>query len=576
MAGKEGGEGKGKDQAKLEGLLPNARMGEVCTRFPPEPSGYLHIGHAKAALLNNHYAREYKGRLILRFDDTNPSKEKMEFEESIIKDLATLQIMPDFVSHTSDHFDKLQEMMEEVIKKGLAYCDDTDVEQMRDERDKGVLSSCRDQSVEDSLKIWQEMLKGSKDGLRYCVRGRMDMKNKNKCLRDPVFYRCKTDIPHHRHGTKYKAYPTYDFACPVVDALEGVTHALRTIEYKDRDDMYKWVQDATDVRTVELVEFSKTQFTHTVLSKRKLAWFVDNGLVAGWDDPRFPTIRGIVRRGLTVEALQEFVMTQGMSKATNLMEWDKIWAINKQKIDFVVPRFSAVNEEDAVLLKLRDGPAEPEAKLDKLHPKNDELGSRLIITAKDVYLEGEDAQVSVDGEQVTLLHWGNVYLDKVTKNSSGKVTEIEGHLNLEGSVKDTKRKIHWVPALPDQLTPCILRELDHIVTKPKIEDDDKIEDLVNPTSIVDSPALGDPLLKTLSPGDKLQVERRGYFIVDEAAFPPGKPMVLIKIPDGKATNTGVGAKIEASKLQGKDAKGAKEGAKEGGKEGGKEKKEKKK
>ncbi|CAE7250426.1 unnamed protein product, partial [Symbiodinium necroappetens] len=268
-----------------------------------------------------------------------------------------------------------------------------------------------------------------------------DMQCANKCLRDPVFYRCKTDTPHHKHGFKYKAYPTYDFACPVVDALEGVTHALRTIEYKDRAPMYEWVLEATGSRKVEMVEFAKTQFSYTILSKRKLTWFVENGYVDGWDDPRFPTVQGVMRRGMTVEALQDFVLTQGMSKATNMMEWDKIWAINKQKIDPIVPRYPAV-AEDAAWLKL-DGPAEPTTKMEKKHPKNDELGERLLIHSKDVYIEQEDAQAIESGEQVTLLHWGNAYVDKITRDKSGKVTELVGRLNLEGNVKDTKKKIHW-------------------------------------------------------------------------------------------------------------------------------------
>merc|ERR1719440_2607475 len=288
--------GKKEEGPRMEGLLKNAEKGKVCTRFPPEPSGYLHIGHAKAAMLNNHYARHFKGKLILRFDDTNPSKEKMEFEESIISDLKTLNIFPDKVSHTSDYFDKLQGLMEQVIKNGDAYCDDTDVETMRAERDAGTESKCRSHNVQENLRRWQEMLKGSEEGKKNCVRGKMDMKCLNKCLRDPVFYRCKTDVPHHQHGFKYKAYPTYDFACPVVDSKEGVTHALRTIEYKDRDEMYEWVIKNGGCKKVHLVEFSKTQFSHTVLSKRKLAWFVDNGHVPGWNDPRFPTIQGIMRR----------------------------------------------------------------------------------------------------------------------------------------------------------------------------------------------------------------------------------------------------------------------------------------
>jgi glutamyl-tRNA synthetase len=542
-------DGKKEEGPRLEGLLKNAEMGKVCTRFPPEPSGYLHIGHAKAVMLNNHYARSYNGKLIVRFDDTNPSKEKMEFEESIIADLKTLKVYPDLVSHTSDYFDQLQKLMETVIKNGDAYCDDTDVDTMRSERDVGTESKCRSHSVQENLRRWQEMLKGSDEGKKNCVRGKMDMTCLNKCLRDPVFFRCKTEVAHHKHGFKYKAYPTYDFACPVVDSIEGVTHALRTIEYKDRDDMYKWVQDKTKQRKVDVVEFAKTQFSHTVLSKRKLAWFVDNGKVEGWSDPRFPTVQGILRRGLTVEALSEFVMKQGMSKATNLMEWDQIWAINKQKIDPVVPRYAAVTEASAVKFQLSG--------IDKIicaatakHPKNPEIGERMTMRAPEVFIDQEDAQDITIGEELTLLHWGNVFADKIEKDAQGNVVKIIGRLNPEGSPKTTKKKIHWVANLPEHITPIILRELDHIVTKEKIEDGDQIEDIINPCSILDTTAIGDPALKGLQKGDAMQLERRGYYIVDSIAFPPGKPMVLIKIPDGKAKDMGMKSKVDPSKLQG--------------------------
>jgi len=544
--------GKGKDQANLEGLLPHAEMGKVVTRFPPEPSGYLHIGHAKAAMMNNHFARFYNGKLILRFDDTNPTKEKAEFEESIISDLKTLEVVPDRVTHTSDSFEDLQNIMHKLIKDGKCYIDDTDAETMQKERFDGIPSKRRDQPVAENLRLWGEMLKGSEEGLRNCVRAKIDMQNKNKCLRDPVFYRCKTDVPHHQTGWKYKSYPTYDFACPCVDAMDGVTHALRTIEYKDRDPMYEWVLEATGLRKVHLVEFSKTQFSHTILSKRKLALFVDNGWVEGWNDPRFPTVQGVLRRGMTVEGLRDFVLTQGMSKATNLMEWDKIWAINKQKIDPVVPRYAGIGKLGAVLLKL-DGPPEPMCKLEKKHPKNEEMGERLLMLAKEVWVEQEDAADISEGEQVTLLHWGNIFVDKIHRGAEG-VSEMVGRLNLAGNVKDTKKKIHWVPKLDEQVTNVVLREFDHLVTKAKIEDDDQLADLINPCSLIDTEAVGDPMLKTLNKGDKIQLERRGFFIVDAPALARGKPMVLIKIPDGKAKDMGISSKVDPSKLQGQQSK----------------------
>ncbi|KAM0905668.1 hypothetical protein ACQ4PT_017259 [Festuca glaucescens] len=209
--------------------LPGAKVGEVCVRFAPEPSGYLHIGHAKAALLNKYFAERYNGRLIVRFDDTNPSKESNEFVENVLKDIETLGVKYDVVTYTSDYFPKLMEMAESLIKQGKAYVDDTPKEQMRSGRMDGVESKCRNSTVEENLSLWNEMVNGTKRGTQCCVRGKLDMQDPNKSLRDPVYYRCNPD-PHHRVGSKYKVYPTYDFACPFVDALEGVTHVLRSKE----------------------------------------------------------------------------------------------------------------------------------------------------------------------------------------------------------------------------------------------------------------------------------------------------------------------------------------------------------
>ncbi|CAD7939631.1 unnamed protein product [Amoebophrya sp. A120] len=553
-----GGGAKGKDEANIEGKLPNAVMGKVCTRFPPEPSGYMHIGHAKAALLNNAYARMYEGKLIIRFDDTNPSKEKQEFEDTILEDSKSLGIVPDFVSHTSDYFPKLQELMEKLLKNGDAYVDDTPVEKMRDERDNGVESACRKFSVEKNLELWKEMLAGTKTGLTCCVRGKMNMKDPVKCLRDPVFYRCKTDVPHHRHGTKYKAYPTYDFACPIVDAIEGVSHSLRTIEYKDRDQMYYWVQQKANVGKTILYEFSKTQFTHTVLSKRKLTWFVDNKVVSGWDDPRFPTVKGILRRGMTVQALQEFMKTQGASKRDVLMEWDKIWVLNRQIIDPQAARYAAITAP--VTLKISGVPAESYVGMTNLHPKCGQegvlSGQKPLWYGASVFLEAADAAEIAEQEQITLLHWGNVLVEKVTKDAAGKVTLLEAKLHLEGSVKDTKKKLHWVAATGRE-TEVVLREYDHLISKAKLDEDDKFEDFINPQTIFDTVAVGEAPLKNVSKGDIVQLERIGFFICDSPAFPEGQPMVLIKIPDGKSkAMSNIAGKVDPSKLQGAKGKEA--------------------
>lgn len=285
-------------------------MGKVVVRFPPEASGYLHIGHAKAALLNQYYQQAFQGKLIMRFDDTNPAKENVHFEQVILEDLEMLQIKPDLFTHTSQYFDLMLGYCEQLMKEGKAYVDDTEPEQMKKEREERVESKNRSNPVEKNLQMWQEMLKGTPLGQKCCVRAKIDMSSHNGCMRDPTIYRCKNE-PHPRTGTQYKVYPTYDFACPIVDAIENVTHTLRTMEYHDRDDQFYWFIEALGLRRPYIWEYSRLNMTNTVLSKRKLTWFVESGLVDGWDDPRFPTVRGILRRGMTVDGLKEFIIAQG-------------------------------------------------------------------------------------------------------------------------------------------------------------------------------------------------------------------------------------------------------------------------
>lgn len=278
--------------ATFELGLPGAQQGKVVTRFPPEPSGYLHIGHAKAAILNQYFAQHYQGKFIVRFDDTNPSKESAEFQDSILEDLLLMGLKGDTMSYTSDYFDKLYDYALQMIQQGKAYTDDTAQEQMRAERMDGIPSKHRDDSVEDNLKHFEEMKSGSDSGLKWCLRAKISADDPNKAMRDPVIYRCNLQ-PHHRTGTQWKIYPGYDFACPIVDCIEGVTHALRTNEYRDRNPQYWWMLDALGLRRVEVWDFGRLSFVYTLLSKRKLKAMVEEkGMVSGWDDPRFPTIRG--------------------------------------------------------------------------------------------------------------------------------------------------------------------------------------------------------------------------------------------------------------------------------------------
>lgn len=514
----------GLDKAQLDG--------KVVTRFPPEPSGYMHIGHAKAALLNHHYAREYNGKLILRFDDTNPTKEKEEFVDNILSDLQTLGVKWDVLSHTSDFFDDILKHGEQMLRTGKAYIDDTPVDLMREERSAKKDSRCRNQTVEENLRRWNEMIKGSAEGLTCCMRAKIDMCSENGCLRDPTLFRCNL-TPHHKTGDKYKVYPTYDFACPIVDSVEGVTHAMRTNEYHDRNAQYMWVLDALNLRKPTILDFSRMNLVYTTLSKRKLTWFVQEGLVKGWNDPRFPTVQGILRRGLVVPALKEFILKQGFSKATNNMEWDAIWSTNKKHIDPTAHRYVAVSNEFIVPFHLSnfDG-AETQQIL--LHPKNEGLGKRVMGLGSTIYLEQDDAILIEANEEVTLMRWGNAIIERIEKNEQGKVTALHGRLNLAGDFTTTKKKITFVAARPD-VAKVRLIEVDHLLCKAKLTEEDSFDDYVTKQSWFETEAVADASISAIQPGQIIQLERRGYFICDEKPADPSQPLALLFIPDGRAT-----------------------------------------
>ncbi|CAM9268383.1 unnamed protein product, partial [Hapterophycus canaliculatus] len=367
-----GGKGAGAGGKKLvQGCPPleGAVQGQVVTRFPPEPSGYLHIGHVKACLLNQYYAQHYGGKMIVRFDDTNPSKEKEEYAASIVKDLATLGIQADMVTYTSDRFEEFKEYAVGMIKKGEAYMDDTPQDVMQDERRNFKPSAKRDTPVKENLRLFQLLLKGDKEAEPYCLRAKADYASVNGTMRDPVMYRMN-HTPHHRTGTKHKAYPTYDFACPIIDSIEGVTHACRTTEYQDRDEQYAWFQEKLGLRKVVVHSYARMNFMRTVLSKRHLGWFVEEGRVEGWDDPRFPTVQGVIRRGVSPAALREFMLQQGASKKVTNMEWDKFWSTNKKQYEPTAHRYMGVFKETCVELHIENSPAGDVVSIPvALHPK---------------------------------------------------------------------------------------------------------------------------------------------------------------------------------------------------------------
>ncbi|TVY92610.1 putative glutamate--tRNA ligase, cytoplasmic [Lachnellula willkommii] len=501
----------------------------VVTRFPPEPSGYLHIGHAKAALLNDYFAHElYKGTLLLRFDDTNPSKEKQEFQDAIVEDLALMGIKPDKTSYTSDHLEILYNYCIRMIKEGHAYADDTDQNTMKAERMDGIASKNREKSVEQNLAILEEMKAGTEVGQKNCIRAKMSVDNPNKAMRDPVIYRCNL-IPHHRTGDTWKMYPTYDFACPIVDSLEGVTHALRTTEYTDRNPQYQWFLDTLKLRQVHMWDFARMNFIRTELSKRKLTKLVDAGTVWGWDDPRMPTIRGVRRRGMTIPALRDFILKQGPSRNIVVMDWTNFWASNKKEIDPIAPRHTSVDTINAVKATVLNGPEKPYTEDKPKHNKNPAVGTKKVAYSGNLLFDQEDAKLFKQDEEITLMNWGNAYVRKIV--GSDPVTALELELHLDGDVKKTEKKVTWLSE--DQaLVKAEVYEFDYLMTKDKLDEGDNWEDFVNPNSSSKIETLVDANATDLKADDIIQLERKGYFRVDKAAE-GGKDLVLFGIPTGK-------------------------------------------
>jgi len=398
----------------------------VITRFPPEPSGCLHIGHGKALYMNAGLANYFNGKMLLRFDDTNPTNEDDDYELSILEDIKTLKIEPYSISYTSDYFHRLLEMCKNLVESGKAYADDTDPEIQKEERNAGIESKNRNNTVEKNLEMFKLMV----DGNNVCIRLKIDMNHVNKCMRDPTLYRVNT-TPHRRTGTQFKAYPTYDFACPIVDSIEGVTHALRSVEYSDREEMYKLILTNFSMRIPKVSTYGKVNFSDTVLSKRKIKKMIADKKVYGWNDPRLGTIKGVLNRGISVDALLQFLKSLGMSKNSTEMTWDKLYGINRKIIDKVSTRIQAIeNVVELKLDRLYDSTYVPK------FSKNKNLGNRIQYRNKVVYVEQEEFNECIDGEEVTFINWGNFIIDK--SNMTARSTN--------GDVKSTKHKLVWVSA----------------------------------------------------------------------------------------------------------------------------------
>jgi glutamyl-tRNA synthetase len=517
-----------KSKGSMDVDLKGAVDGEVVTRFPPEPSGFLHIGHAKAALLNDFFARKWHGRLILRFDDTNTDKSTQGFETSILADLERLGIKPDSTEYTSDFFPKLLEIAETFIREDKAYVDATPQEEMRTQRKAREANEYRSAPVEENLRLWAEMLAGTEFGKTCCLRAKIDMRHKNGALRDPIMYRGKEAL-HHRTGDSYKVYPTYDFSCPLVDSMEGVTHALRSLEYKDREKQYQWFCEAAGMRCPDVWEFSRLDFQRTLLSKRKLQRMIDIGAATSWDDPRFPTIQGVRRRGMTIQGLRAFILSQGASRNITVQGWDKIWAVNKRVIDPIAPRYVALDIANAARITIKGAPEEIRAL--PRHKKNADVGLKNVIFSGACWIEGPDAAALKVGEIVTLMDLGNAEVTAIEDN--GKNVSVT-YLPDDDDFKKTV-KITWLADVPD-LVPIKVQKFSDLLTKDKLDEEDDFELFVNRDSIETEMLSADVNVRMLQKGDIIQLERRGYYICDSVYVRDGNtslPLTLFEIPDGR-------------------------------------------
>jgi glutamyl-tRNA synthetase len=425
----------------------------------------------------------------------------------------------------------------DLLRSGKAFADDTVLGKGNDQRKSRKPSDRRDMSINDTLRYFSAMHSGSPDGQNWCLRARMDYASPNGALRDPVIYRCN-NIPHNRTGTTWHIYPTYDFCAPVLDAVEGVTLACRTTEYRGRNAQYHWIQDALGLKRVPIYNFSRLNFVKTPLSKRQLSKIVEKGLVTGWDDPRMPAIRGLLRRGLTVDALRDFIGSQGASKNVLNLQWRALWALNKSKLDPVTPRYTAV-ADDAVSCTVTglDAPYSDTrpthamvGKMAKhcLPAKNAALGDKVVHYAHTIRTDQDDVATFKDGEQITLMNWGNAYVRNIQMDAWSKVTSVRLDLNLTGNVKGTK-KITWLATTPTNLVLVDLVSFDYLITKDKLDPKkDILEDLLAQDTEKRVRAFADCNVRDLQRGVVIQFDRKGYYRLDD--IDAAGIMVIFQIP----------------------------------------------
>jgi len=522
--------------------LAAGRHREIVTRFPPEPNGYLHIGHAKSIVLNFGIARDYRGRCNLRFDDTNPHKENIEFVEAIEEDVRWLGFQwHDRVLFASDYFEQLYGFAEELTTKGLAYVCDLTPEQTREYRgtltEPGKDSPYRSRSIDENLELFRKMRSGAfPDGAR-TLRAKIDMASPNINMRDPVLYRIRHGVVHHQTGAEWCLYPMYDYTHPISDALEGITHSLCTLEFEDHRPLYDWVLDNVSVPChPRQIEFARLNLEYTVMSKRKLTQLVTEGYVEGWDDPRMPTVAGLRRRGYRPAAIRDFCERIGVAKADNLVEIALLENCVREDLDRAAPRAMAVLDPLKVVIENIPHDHVEEFSVAN-HPKDESFGTRTIPFSREIYIDRADfledppkgyKRLVPDGE-VRLRNSYVIRCDSVIKNEEGEIVELRcSHdpetlgRNPEG--RKVKGVIHWVSAAHAQRAE--VRLYDRLFTHPTPDAGAGGKDYLahlNPDSLRTlTDCVLEPSLASAQRGDVFQFEREGYFVLDVAATTAGR------------------------------------------------------
>jgi glutaminyl-tRNA synthetase len=511
--------------------LAAGRFDRVQTRFPPEPNGYLHIGHAKSIVLNFGLAEEFDGVCNLRFDDTNPEAEDIEYVDAIIEDIAWLGYQPVAVFHASDYFPQLYDWAEDLVRKGLAYVDDQDAETISAQRGgfgvPGTDSPFRDRSPEENLGLFQQMRDGAFADGEKVLRAKIDMAHPVMAMRDPVLYRIRR-VPHQRTGDQWLIYPTYDWAHGQSDALEGVTHSLCTLEFADHRPLYDWCLEHLELPgdKPEQTEFARLNLTHTMMSKRLLKRLVGDGVVDGWDDPRLPTLRGMRRRGYAPEAIRAFVDHIGVAKTNSVVEIELLESfVRRHHNAHALRRMAVLDPVKVVLTNWPDGVVEHVEAVN--NPEDETAGTREVPFSGELWIERDDFMLEpppkyhrlTPGREVRLRAGYFITATDAVTDSDGNVTEIRATYDPEtrgGQAPDgrkVKATIHWVSA--EHAVDATVHRYERLFADPHPGSDgaDPMASL-HPESRLTTVAKCEPALADVEPGSVVQFERLGYFAVD--------------------------------------------------------------